>query len=238
MSVLRIGSFGFLALALAAICVTPVLAQPGGGRGGFGRGGGMTGLLRSDEVQAELEITEEQLADLQAMGEEMRDEMRAKFEGMRDLPQEERRERFASMRDEMQSMQSEAEERMGDILLPHQVARLKEISLQQQIRGGGLQGTMRGPLAEELGITDEQREQMTTKAQELQEEMEQKIEELRNNAREELMGLLTPEQRSKLETMIGSDFEMQDRNQGRRLGGQQRGGQRGPTGRGRPQADE
>lgn len=237
MSVSRVGFWGFWVLAAAA-SATPAWAQPGGGRGGFGRGGGMTGLLRSDAVQAELEITEEQLADLQAMGEEMREKMRSKFEGMRDLPREERGETMANMREEMRAMQSEAEQRMGDILLPHQVARLKEINLQQQIRGGGLQRAMRGPLAEELGITEEQQEQMATKAQELQAEMEQKIQQLRNEAREELMNMLTPEQRSKLETMIGSDFEMPSRDQGRRFGGGQRGEGRGTAGRGRPQTDE
>jgi uncharacterized protein YjbJ (UPF0337 family) len=187
----------------------------------------------SEEVRQELEISEDQFADLQAMGEELRDQMRSMFEDMRDLSPEERRDRFASMREDMQDIQSQAEERMSEILLPHQVARLREINLQQQVRFGGLQGALQGELAEELGITDEQREQMVAKAQELQAEMQQKIEQLRKDAQKELMGLLTPDQRSKVEAMLGSEFQMEDRGFGGRFGG--RGGGRG--GRGRPEAE-
>ncbi len=221
-----------VALVIALSCA-PAIAQPGG-RGGFGGrgGGGMAGLLMSDEVREELEISEDQQADLRAMGDEMRDQMRSMFEGMRDLPEDERRARFATIREDMQDLQAEAEGRLQDVLLPHQVARLKEINLQQQVRRDGLSGALRGDLAEELGITDEQREQMVAKAQELQAEMQQKIAELRKDAQDELMSLLTAEQRSKIESMLGTDFEMQERGFGGRRGG---GGTRG--GRGRPSAE-
>lgn len=236
-------------LVAVTLLSAPALAQPGGrgpggpgGRGGFGGPGGrgIAGLLRSDQVRQELEVSDDQLADLEAMGEELRDQMRSMFEGMRDLTPEERRERFQSMRDDMRDIQAQAEERVSEILLPHQVARLKEINLQQQVRRGGLSGALEGGLAEELGIGDDQREQLLTKAQELQRELQEKIEQLRNDAREELMDLLTPEQRSKLESMMGSEFQMDNTDRGGRFGGP--GGDRGqrgrrPGGRGRP-ADE
>jgi Spy/CpxP family protein refolding chaperone len=240
MSVFRtVARFTLAAVVIGLLCA-PTLAQPGGGgfggRGGFGGpGGGVTGLLMSDQIREEIEITDDQLADLEAMGEEMRDQMRSMFEGMRDLSPDERRERFATMRDDMQDIQSQAEDRMNEILLPHQVARLREINLQQQVRRGGLEGALQGELAEELGITDEQREQMVAKAQELQQEMQQKIEQLRKDAQDELMSLLTPDQRSKLDSLMGTDFEMEDRGFGGRFGG--RGG-RDRGGRGRPGDDQ
>lgn len=245
MSPVVIRNFAFFA-ALALLLGSSAVAQPGGGfggRGGFGRGGGfggpgggMTGLLMSEDVRRELEITDDQLADLESMGEELRDQMRSMFEGMRDLSPEERRDRFATMREDMEEIQAQAEERINEVLLPHQVARLREINLQQQVRRGGLQGALRGELAEELGITEEQREQMAAKAEELQQELQQKIEQLRKDAQEELMGLLTPEQRSKIESMMGSEFEMQTPAFGGRFGGP--GGQRGTRGRGRPGAEQ
>lgn len=230
--------------AAATLLTATATAQPGGrggfggagGRGGFGGpGGGMTGLLMSGDVRDELEISDEQLADLRSMGEEMRDQMRSMFQGMRDLSPEERRERFESMRADMEDMRLQAEDRMGEILLPHQMARLREINLQQQVRRGGLQGALRGELAEELGLSEQQREDLAAKAEELQQDMQEKIEQLRNDAREELMSLLTPDQRSKLESMMGSDFEMQQRGFDGRRGGPGGGRERGR--RGRPAAE-
>lgn len=237
MTLRRIHPLGLLALALGTACTSAALAQPGG-RGGFGGGGDLAGLMRSDEVRRELEVTDEQLTDLEAMGEELRGEMRSMFEGMRDLSPEERQQRFQDLRADMEDLRAEAEERMGDILLPHQLARLKEISIQQQVRRGGLQGALRGNLAEELGITEEQREQMTEKAQALQQEMQAKIEEMRKEAQEELMSLLTADQRAKLESMMGSEFEIQQPTfRGFGQAGGRFGGQRGGN-RGRPQRDE
>ncbi len=224
---------GVVGLATVLLSAT-VMAQPGG-RGGFGGpGGGMTGLLMSGDVRDELEISDEQLSDLRSMGEEMRDQMRSMFQGMRDLSPEERRERFESMRADMEDMRLQAEDRMGEILLPHQMARLREINLQQQVRRGGLQGALRGELAQELGISEEQREELAAKAQELQQDLQEKIEQLRKDAREELMSLLTPDQRSKLESMMGSEFEMQERGFGSRRGGP---GGRERGGRGRPASE-
>lgn len=234
MTPIRIYSLSLVALGVVAMCSADALAQPGGGRGGFGGrgGGGITGLLQSEDVRAEVEVTDDQMADLQAMGEDLRDEMRSMFQDMRDLSPEERQERFQSMREEMEDIRAEAEDRMSDILLPHQMARLKEIELQQQVQRGGLQGALRGPLAEELGITDEQREELMAKAQELQQEMQEKIAQLRKDAEEELMQVLTPEQQSKLKSMMGTEFQMEQRGFGRGGFGGQRGGFGGRGGRG------
>jgi hypothetical protein len=159
------------------------------------------------------------------------------FEDMRDIPQEERAERFAQLRTEIEEM---SEQRMGEVLLPHQMKRLKEINVQQQVQRGGLSGALSGAMAEQLGITDEQREEMVAKAQELQQEMQEKIAKMRADAEEELKSLLTPEQRAKLEEMMGSKFDMPEPQFGGRGGfGQGQGGpggQRGGRG-GRPQPE-
>jgi Spy/CpxP family protein refolding chaperone len=222
------------ALALALL-VSPASAQPGGGRG---FGGGMGDLLRSAEVQDEIELVDEQKEELQAVGEEIRDQMRSMFEGMRDLGPDERRERFENMREEMQEVRDTVEGRIKEVLMPEQFERLEQITMQQQIRRSGLSGALQGSVAESLGITDEQREKMVTRAQELQAEMQAKIAQIRQEAQDELKQMLTPEQRSKLEELIGDDFEMPERDfRGGRDRGQ-RGGDRGGRDRGRPQSDE
>lgn len=190
-------------LAWGFVSALPVAGQPFGG--GFG---GTGALLQSQEVQQEIELVDEQQAELRQIGEEVRDQMRSLFAGMRDLDPEERRERFESLREDMADITSQVETRIQDVLLPHQYERLKEINLQQQIRQQGMAGALSGGLAEELGISEEQREKLTTRAQELQAEMQEKIVQLRQEAENELLQILTPDQRSKLESLRGKGFQM------------------------------
>jgi Spy/CpxP family protein refolding chaperone len=237
MSTHRVFVVAIAALALAA--AAPSWAQPGGGRGGFGggRGGGgfgMTGLLMNEDVQKEIELVDDQVDELQQLGEELRDEMRSEmgsmFQEMRDATDEEREAMREEIGEKMAEFQKKAEGRVKDVLLPHQFDRLKQINTQQQLNAGGGQGLMRGPLAEELGITDAQREELAEKAREVQEEMQKKIAELRAEAQDDLLSVLKPEQRKKLESMMGEKFEMEQPDFGRGQGGQR--GQRGQGGRG------
>lgn len=241
----------YLALVVATLSTVvvscPALAQPGGGRGfggrggGGGGGGGITDLLRSEQVRAELEIVDDQLEDIQSIEREIRDEMRSMFQGMRDMSPEERRERMESMRGEMEEIRASINEQVKDVLLPHQFERLEQIQVQQQVARQGMGGALSGALAEKLGITEEQQEQMAAKARELQAEIQEKTAQLRQEAQDELLGMLTSEQRAKIEEMMGTKFDLpQGRNfGGRGAGGNQRGnrGDRGNRGGGRPQAE-
>lgn len=205
-----------LAVAVAAtlMLTSSAFAQPGGGRGFGGRGGGgggLGGLLRSTEVQDEIELVDEQKEELQSINADVRDQMRSLFEGMRDLSADERREKMQDMRGEMEEIRASVEGQIKDVLLPHQYDRLQQVNLQQNIRRRGFSGALRGDMAEKLGITEEQLEKMTTRAQELQVEMQEKIAQLRKDSQDELRQMLTPEQRSKLEEMVGTSFDMPER---------------------------
>lgn len=213
----------FLAVTLVLSLPTLALAQPGGGRGGFGGPGdrgGIGRLLMSDQVRTELEIVDDQQAELEAMGDEMRDKMRELFSGMRGLSREERREKMEELRGEMQSVRAEVESRLGEILMPAQLERLKQIELQQQVQRQGTAALTRGSVAEELGITEEQQAEMREKAATAQAELQAKIAELRKAAREEVLSVLTSSQRAKLDALMGEDFTLErqqrQRGQGRR----------------------
>ncbi|MEM1303296.1 MAG: hypothetical protein AAGG46_00280 [Planctomycetota bacterium] len=196
--------------------------------------GGLGRLLMSEEVRQEIELVEEQEAELQAMQQEIREEMRERmqsvFAGMRDLSREERRERMEGVRAEVELIRDDVEQRIGSVLMPHQLERLQQIELQQRLRSGGSRALMRGRVAEELGITPEQQEEMRAKASEVQATLQQKIDELRREAREEVLAVLTPEQRSRLEELTGPQFDM-PRGEGRGRGGP---GARREGGPGRP----
>ncbi len=230
-------------------------------------------LLASEQVQKELEIVDEQKEKLQKLGEEVRKEMQERFRGSGDLSPEERRaqwqerrakwekmseeERRAEidkMRKEWETRTEEIIKKVEGILLPHQMDRLKQIQL--QVQGGSV--TSNPKVAEELKITEEQKEKLRKIRDELQEKMrgfgekfrglrdlesearEAKIKEireeitkLRKEAEEKALAVLTGEQRAKLEKMIGKKFEFDwsqmRRGRGRRPGGE---GGRRPGGEG------
>lgn len=243
-------------LFAVTLCVTDVMAQPGGGRGGRqgGRqrggpggagariGGGPQFLLRRDDVQKDLELSEEQIELIEEMSGERgrgggidRDALRAELEGLSD---EERSERLREMRDERTA---DAQKKIEEILLPHQVERLAQISAQFSAQGGSRSLTG-GSLAEKLGITDEQKEKIREKSEELQKELNEKIAKLRQQMQEELLNELTPDQQAQYKEMMGEAFKFEQQQRGgfggpggggiggRRGGGGQRG--RGAGGRG------
>ncbi|MEX0793579.1 MAG: hypothetical protein WD045_10615 [Pirellulaceae bacterium] len=242
-----------LVLGLVALLGGSVMAQPGGGRPGGGRPGGFGGgfgggqgdlvnLLNNEQIRREIEVVGDQMRDIESLRESTREKMREAFAGLREASPEERRERMANV-------QADIRKELGTILLPHQMERLNQISVQMQMRGQGgvARALSAGPLAEELGISDAQREELREKSQAAQEELREKIAELQKDAEEKLMSVLTTEQQEQLKKKMGEPFEMEAPGPGRGgfgagpggrgergEGGRQRGegGPRGPRGEG------
>jgi Spy/CpxP family protein refolding chaperone len=204
----------------------PPQGGPGGGPGGFGGPGGMGGffgggmsdimILAREDVQKELELVDDQIEQLGKLRDN--NDMRRMFEQVRDLPQE---ERGAKMREIMETAQAAVKEALKNILLEHQQVRFKQLTMQWQMRGGGGLASSED-VAKELGISDEQREKLRTKARELERAMRKKL-------LEDLLKELTPEQQAKYKELVGEPFEFQ---QDERFG-PGRGGQFGPGGGGR-----
>ncbi len=164
--------------------------------GAFGAG---QGLLRSEQVQKELELVEDQKAKLKAIGEEMRTQMSELYSGMRDLKPEERRAKHAELREKSKGLAEKTGKKIQEVLLPNQRERLKQIQL--QVRGIGALNDKE--VSESLGITEEQKGKFKSLREEMQkkrqaafggfrnlspEERKKKMEEMRN---------LSPEERQK-----------------------------------------
>jgi Spy/CpxP family protein refolding chaperone len=231
----------FVAAALA-VCMLgseafaqPGRGGPGGGFGGFGGGGGgfggPLGVLRDEQAREELGITDDQMEKLRAIQERMGERMRDQFRGLRDLSEDERRERFSQMREQMQEQQEELQKEIDGVLLPQQRDRLKQIALQQQMRFGAQNALGSPNVAKELGITDEQREKLQEAARAAEEELREKTDKLREEAREKVLSVLTASQREKLKQMIGEPANLGG-GPGQRFGGQRGGGQGGRRGGG------
>ena len=223
-----------------AMCASDAMAQgPGrGGRGGPQRGGRAGGadnpqrLLRSEAVQKELEMTDEQIELIKELGEGRgrgqgvdREALRAEMEGLSD---EERAAKIKEMRD---SRSKEQKEKLNEILLPHQMDRLSQLSVQASAQNGA-RSLLGGPLAEKLNITDEQKEQLRETAEELQKKFDEEVAKLRAEMQAKLVETLTSEQQAELKEITGEKFTFERQQRGDRFaggagGGRDRGGRGG-----------
>lgn len=230
--------WGWLAAVAILGVATVATAQQGrpggpggfgfGGFGGFGGGGGLLALAGNEQIAKELELSDAQVEKLTALRDKIAADLRGQFQGggnFRDLSDEERRARFDEIRKKAEEVRATAEKEMDAILLPHQRDRIRQISLQMSLRGGGAQGALSRPeIAEALSIDDAQKEKLREAAEAAQKELEEGTRKLREAARQKILDVLTPDQKAKWEKMIGEPFEFDF---GRGQGGP---GGRGPGG--------
>jgi Spy/CpxP family protein refolding chaperone len=230
-----------VASSLVMLCLGTVsfAAEGGRGPGGFGlggfgggAGGGLLMLARMEAVQKEIKLTEDQIASLKKLGEEMRPSGdRANF---RDMSQEQREKAFAEMRERMQKAQA----KVAEILKPDQNARLEEIQLQSTLRFGGVAAALAdAKVAKKLNLTDDQQAKLKEIGEASRKAMgelfqggnrdgvREKMQELRKQAEEKTSTLLTPDQKAAFEKLKGAEFKFPEGGFGP-PGGRGRGGER------------
>ena len=204
-----------LAVGIVACATTMAMAQPGGGRGGpggrgvFGGGGGFGGgglmLLQDENVRKDLGVTDDQMKKLEGVQEKIRGEIGELFQGLRDLSDEERQAKFAEIQKKMTEITDAAQK---EVLLPKQIDRLKQISIQSRLNRGGTSDALASDeLAKELGITDAQKEALKKAQEEAEAEMREKMTKLRDEARQKVLSVLTADQQAKLKKLTGETIQ-------------------------------
>lgn len=227
----------FSGVALATMLLVPNASAQfrGGGPGGL-MGNSPLSIINDANVIAELELVDDQVEALNELQGEMRNVFRESFAGMRDRFREKDVDREALMQEIRDKIQSEMEgvtDGLNEILLPHQMTRLQELSFQAEVKRGGTQGLLSNPrVKEQLGLTDDQIKEIKDKAESVKVDLEKKIEALRESARDEVLSVLTSDQQSKIKEMLGDSFEFQQRGGGGRGGAGGRGGRGGRGGAG------
>jgi Spy/CpxP family protein refolding chaperone len=227
-----------IACAMACFLIADVaVAQPD--RGGEFRqtrmammGGGM-GLLTDERVQQELELMDDQLEELRAIQEEAQSAMRDMFAEMGDANPEDRRQQMEGMREKIQERMSQYQEKVDAVLLPHQRDRLKQLTYQSEGRYRGAGGALNNDrLLEELGVTGEQREKLNAALEKARQELQEKYAKMVRDAEEEVLDVLTAEQREQYRKLVGEPFEFgtPGRPGGERAERGERGGERGGRG--------
>ncbi len=198
----------------------PGFRGPGGGPGRPG-GGDPIELLQRPDVQAELELLEEQRQEsrgLMAKIAARRREVFGQFGGQpqgENLTEKERQARRDRMQQASKTLNDEIEESLW-FLLPEQRKRLSQLEVQWQMRGGGGLGALASrEVGDKLQITDEQRNQLRALGQ----EWGQQLQKLQLEFRQKLLGQLDPQQRAKFQQMVGDPFEFRDQGPGRPGGG-------------------
>ena len=180
-----------------------------GGRGGFG----ITGELRNDATLQELGLDDEQkqkLDELNQSRRSMRDsnpKLADLFSRMREASDEERQLLQAEVQIEMAKAQTEAEAKVKDIIGEDKLKRLRQISYHRQ----GVGAVTQEAVSKELGLSAAQLEQIN-KLQDDQrsafrdlgfEASPEDRQKLTDEYRAKIAAVLTPEQQTKWQGMIG-----------------------------------
>lgn len=248
----RVGRLFACAALMSMMAASPCFAQREGRRGGAegrrgpggpGMFGGMQagsdmmllGLLRVEEVQQELELMPDQIEALGNVGQRgPRGERGPRPEFDRNASDT---ERAAAMQQRMQEMNERAAAQLEEVLLPEQLERGRQIVLQQQ----GAAAFSDPKVIEKLELTDDQkkkieevqsaaREKMVAAMREAfssgdREAIGKMMAESRESTLQEVLAVLTDEQRTKYEELRGEKFDLSPAAMMRGFG---RGGPGGP----------
>ena len=213
-----------LGAALVAAAADQAAEGPRRGfRGGSSRGS-LLGLLRLEQVQKDLKLSEEQVAKVSKVGEGLMAEAREQFSALREI--EDRAQRRVKMTELSAQLDRKAREQLRDVLPREKMMRVYQIRMQVRAVVDSLANRY---VAGRLELTDEQktkvaeidkdmqakRSELYSSARDASEEQRaevfQKIRKLRSEADEKALGLLTPEQKEAFEKMKGEKIELPTR---------------------------
>lgn len=211
-----------LSLAIAASAADVAVAQfgPPGGFGGRSRGGGgfdsPAFMLRREDVQQELKLTEDQIKQITTFQDGLRDsnQMREFFDRMRNAKDDEERRNIGT------EMTNFSENALKKIVKTEQWNRLQQLSFQRQ----GSRALENEDLQKQLNLSDAQKEAIRKANDEYDkgrdevfrsrdlssEDRATKLEELRAKREKDVEKLLNSSQRSAIDEKRGTSFTFQD----------------------------
>jgi hypothetical protein len=158
-------------------------------------------MLADERVRSELEMVDEQYEELKKLNAQIQQRLAEQISNL-DLSD---RKNLASR---LHDMREQARAELNSLLLPHQVDRLRQIRLQNQLRHHSLADVLGSePLKTLLEISDAQSRELREAERQIEEELAKEIARLREKARDRLLSRLKPRQRSNLKQMLGDSFD-------------------------------
>ena len=219
-----------LVMGAAFACAAQAQEREGARRGFGGRSsrGSLLGLLRLEQVQKEMKLSEEQTAKVKEVVEKLGTEMREQYTALREIEdRQQRTEKTTALSDEFDG---KVREQLRDVVEREQIMRLYQIRMQVRPAADSLANRY---VAGRLELTDEQKQKLAEIAKDSQakqselyatmrdatgeqrSEAYQKLGKLRSDADEKALGVLTAEQKKSFEEMKGEKIELEMR-RGRR----------------------
>lgn len=228
MLVVAVTAWPLLSLAQEPGSAPPDGAPPGGPGGPpfFGGPGGPppmmfsdpASLLRMPAVQDELKLTDEQKKSVEAIHGEVDKEMRERGAKMQSLTPDQRRSYFEKARETFETERKETSDKLLAVLDEKQRERIDQLSLQRR----GTAALLDDEVAEELKLTDKQRDRLEALRDESREAIQaafeeadpddrdavrRKLDALRQKQSNRALKLLTAQQRKSFEDLQGEKFE-------------------------------
>ncbi len=207
-----------LAVGVAALIASPVMAQGGRGqgRGGFGMGG-PAGLINMVPVQKELKLSDDEVTKAKETVASVREKFTEERGKLQDLDPAERGPKM------MEIGAKEAEETYTALAKdwkPEQVKRLKQLGVQFSLQMQGVQAFLSPAVDKSLKLTDEQKEKLRTLATEQGEERrnlfsgggdpaenQKKMATMTKEFVGKGMAMLTDDQKKECKELTGDPFE-------------------------------
>lgn len=218
--------FTVAVVAIAVMVGTASAQQKGKGRGGFGFGGfggmNLVTLAASESVQKDLGLSGDVTGKATSLRDDYRAAMQKEYQTAGINPQDFQNisaEQRQKMNDIGRKLNDEFNPKVKALVSADQYKRLKQIQLQAGLRNQGPGALTESDVAAELKLTDDQQKKLNN----LQTEYAQKQREmftggggfnpeaaakLREERTSKTMEVLTAEQKEKLNTLKGSEFDV------------------------------
>lgn len=194
-------------------------ASSGPAFGSVSGSNGMMNMLNNKSVREEIELVDDQYKKMQQFNQELQSAMMKEVQAMMkpaksgDGKTNNRsiQLRGTKLKELMKQQKEEAEKKLKDLLLPHQIKRLEQLSHQVSMKKAGTANALtNGKLKEELDLTDDDVAKLNARSKELNEKLEKDIAALKAKAKKDLLKELSSSQRKKLEELTGDEFEYKE----------------------------
>ncbi|MCP4774761.1 MAG: hypothetical protein GY880_11015 [Planctomycetaceae bacterium] len=170
----------------------------------YGTASSELGLLSNPRIREDIEMVDDQYREFQDRQRTLQKEM---AEQLREIDFTDT-ENLAS---QIKEIRDSAEREMNELLLPHQVKRLRQLRMQSLLQRRDLvQVLTSDPIKSDLKITDEQSQELRDYQVQMQEDLQREIAKLQDKARSRLLSKLNPSQKKEVEEMIGDTFVFQN----------------------------
>jgi len=177
----------------------------------------------NSELRKELEVVEDQVESVKKLGEDYQREM-IKFHQehgkltneIQKLYQEGKYQEAQEVGEEYQRLNKEFSDgykkKAEEVLLPHQIQRLKQIAKRQGARYMNQFGDEFGvvaSVADEIGMSANEKERLIDAIKAARKEYYAAVDDAKKKANEKIMAALTTEQKEKMQELLGEEYDQE-----------------------------